>query len=187
MRFLIAGGLFTLRLVSAKRGKEIGLGFLKGRSRAEYAAAAEDFCQTVLMPRLYRKGAEAIRRHLDAGHEAVLLTASPTFYLEPLRSMLGFSAVLGTEYAADENGRFTGEIEGRNCRGEQKPLRLQAYMEKAGAQMDAAASSAYGDSAHDLPMLRMVGHAYAVNPGKKLIQKLPELPNAAVLRWKETV
>lgn len=187
LRFLVAGGLFTLRLVPAKRGKEIALGFLKGRNRAEFTAAAEDFCQRVLAPRLYKEGLEAIRRHLDAGHETLLITASPAFYLEPLKAMLGFSAVLGTVYATDENGRFTGAIEGPNCRGEQKPLRLSAYLAETGAQMDAAASSAYGDSAHDLPMLKAVGRAYAVNPGKKLLRGLPGLPNAAVLRWKETV
>jgi len=187
LRFLIAGGLFTLHLVPPKRGKEIALGFLKGRSRAEFTAAAEDFCQSVLAPRLYRQGAEAVRRHLDAGQETLLITASPTFYLEPLRAMLGFSAVLGTEYAADETGRFTGEIEGQNCRGDQKPLRLQEYLAKTGSQMDAEASSAYGDSTHDLPMLGMVGHAYAVNPGKKLIRRLPELKNVAILRWKGTL
>src|SRR5512143_2567801 len=62
LRFLAAGGLFTLKLISPSRAKEMGLHFLKGKERAQYSAIAEDFCKTVLVPRLYPKGVEALRR-----------------------------------------------------------------------------------------------------------------------------
>ncbi|MFH1512679.1 MAG: HAD family hydrolase [Bacillota bacterium] len=186
LRFIAAGGLFAVKLLSPKRAKEAGLRFLKGRERAALAAAAEDFCQSVLVPRLYTQGVEAVRRHLAAGDEVLLVSASPAFYLEPLKRTLGFSEVLGTQFAADKDGRLTGEIVGLNNRGAQKTLRLQEYFKESGAELDYETSSAYGDSAHDLPMLRLCKHAYAVNPKKKMRHKLKLMDGVTVVRWKET-
>jgi len=185
LRFITAGALFTMKLISPKRAKEMGLYFLKNSSRAVYSAAAEDFCKTVLMPRLYPEGLKSIQAHLRAGHEVLLISASPAFYLEPLRQMLGFSAVLATRFSAEKDGRFAGEIIGENCRGTQKPVRLREYLAQTGDTLDYETSSAYGDSAHDLPMLRLCAHAYAVNPKPKLQKKLSALHNVTVLTWKE--
>ena len=119
-RFTVAGGLFTLRLASPKRAKEMALRFLKGRSRAEYMQYANDFCETVLKPRLFPQGIEAIQTHQAAGEPVLIITASPTFYLEPLKQILGLDAVLGTQFATDGQSRFTGHIVGINCRGDEK-------------------------------------------------------------------
>ncbi|HPJ02130.1 MAG TPA: HAD family hydrolase [Candidatus Limiplasma sp.] len=185
-RFTVAGGLFTLRLTSPKRAKEMALRFLRGRSRAEYVQYASDFCETVLKPRLFPQGIEAIRAHQAAGEPVLLITASPTFYLEPLKSMLGLHAVLGTQFATDGKGRFTGHIAGINCRGDEKPIRIREYLEKTGTELDSQNSSAYGNSTHDLPMLRMCGHAYAVNPSRALRKRLQKAAGIQILHWKET-
>lgn len=183
--FAAAGLLFALRMISPKRAKEMGLHFLTRRERAVFDAAAEDFVQTVLVPRLYPQGLEAIRGHQQAGHEVVLISASPEFYLKPLARELGLTAVLATEFSAHENGSYAGEILGHNCRGNQKPHRLELYLAEAGDALDYETSSAYGDSAHDLPMLALCAHAYAVNPKRTLKDKLYILPNVTVLHWKE--
>ncbi|MBN1777748.1 MAG: HAD family hydrolase [Clostridiales bacterium] len=185
LRFAAAGGLFTLRLLSPKRAKELGLRFLKGRNRAAYTRAAESFCETVLKPRLYPRAMEALRKHREAGDEVLLISASPTFYLEPLKQMLNLTEVLGTDMETDTSGRFTGRIVGLNCRGDEKPQRLQTYLNEAGAQLDFETSSAYGDSRHDLPMLKLCRHAYAVSPGKKMQKKLKALDGVTVVNWKE--
>ena len=67
LRFVVAGGLFTFHLISPKRAKEMGMRFLKGRKRADFVQVAEDFCETVLKPRLYPQGVAAVRRHQAAG------------------------------------------------------------------------------------------------------------------------
>lgn len=185
LRFLVAGVFFTLKLISPKRAKEMSLHFLKGTERAAYQAIAEDFCQTVLVPRLYPKGREAILAHRQAGHEVLLISASPAFYLQPLQSILGLSAVLGTQFSTDANGRFGGQIVASNCRGEEKPKRLRCYLSKTGDTLDSETSSAYGDSAHDLPMLRLCAHAFAINPKPKLQKQLHTLNDVTVLDWKE--
>lgn len=185
-RFVVAGGLFTLRILTPKRAKGMGLRFLKGRDRAVYAKAAEAFCETVLKPRLYPDALEAIRRHQAAGDEVLFISASPAFYLRPLKEMLGLTAVLGTQFETDEKGRFTGRIVGLNCRGDEKPERLGEYLRDTGAELDYDRSSAYGDSAHDLPMLRLCKHAYAVNPGLALRRRLKADGSITAVRWKET-
>jgi len=185
LRFAAAGSLFMLGLISPQRAKEMGLQFLKGLRREQYLAVAEDFCRTVLVPRLYPQGIAAIRRHRQAGHDVLLVSASPAFYLNPLKDILGLTAVLGTQFSQGEDGCFAGTMLGPNCRGDQKPLRLQAYLDETGDQLDFATSFAYGDSAHDLPMLRLCAHACAVNPKPKLRRQLHTLTNVTVLTWKE--
>ncbi len=185
LRFAAAGVLFTLKLIPPKRAKEMGLNFLKTKERAVFAAAAEDFCRSVLVPRLYPQGVAAIREHVQAGHEVLLISASPAFYLEPLKEILGLTAVLATRFSADEDGRFAGEIIGENCRGEQKTVRLREYLAETGNEFSAFTSSAYGDSTHDLPMLALCRYAYAVNPGRKMRRRIEPLPNVVILTWKE--
>ena len=185
LRFAVAGGLFTTRMISPKRAKEIGLRFLSGKERAEYSAAAEEFCRTELLPRLYPQGMEAIRRHREAGHTVLLVSASPTFYLEPLKELLGFDEVIGTRFATDENGRFTVEIVGQNCRGEQKVKRIQDYLIQTGMELDDESSYAYGDSSHDLPMLSLCEHIYIVNPNRLMRKMLGTLGSVTILDWKE--
>lgn len=88
-----------------------------------------------------------IDRHRAAGHEIVLVSASPTLYLDPYGAESGFTAVLATELE-EEGGRLTGRLLGRNCRADEKVRRLQAWLEGAEARV-----YAYGDSAGDRELL----------------------------------
>ena len=185
LRFITAGTLFILKWISPKRAKEMGMHFLKGKERAVYTAAAEDFCKNVLLPRMYPQGLEAIRRHREAGHEVLLVSASPMFYLAPLKRLLGLAEVIATQFATDPDGRFAAEIVGENCRGEQKPLRIWEYLRQTGSQIDYESSSAYGDSAHDLPMLALCGHIYLVNPNQMMLTTLGKMERVSILSWKE--
>lgn len=185
LRFLAAGGLFTFRMISPIRAKEMGLHFLKGKERAQYSAIAEDFCKTVLVPRVYPKGLEAVNLHRKAGHTVLLVSASPAFYLEPLKALLGFTEVIGTRFSSDVDGRFTDEIVGQNCRGEQKVVRIQEYLSKTGTEIDPESSCAYGDSPHDLPMLSLCENIFIVNPSKMMREMLGAHGSVTVLDWKE--
>ena len=185
LNFLTAGALFVLKAITPKRAKEIGLRFLQGRERAVYTKAAEDFCKSVLMPRLYPQGLAAIKRHQQAGDVVLLVSASPAFYLEPLKPLLGLDAVIATRFATGANGHFDDEIVGENCRGAQKPLRIQEYLAETGDTIDFESSCAYGDSAHDLPMLSLCANPYIVNPGKLIRKMLGTRLDVTFLNWKE--
>jgi len=168
--------LYGMRLISAERAKGGALAFLKGRTDAELASLADAFCRDELLPRLYPQGVEALRSHQARGARVWLVSASPAFYLEPLRDALGLDAIIATRF---EEGR----IAGRNCRGPEKVLRIAEVLAARGESVDYAASTAYGDSRGDAPMLRLCGGKRAVNPKRALLRELKNDDGVQIVRW----
>ncbi len=103
--------------------------------------------------------------HKDAGHCCVMVSASPDIYLPRVADQLGFDALIctGMDVAGEgDAGRLTGRMETPNCYGEQKVLRLKAWMDGrfGAAALGGMTLYAYGDTAGDKPMLRMAAHAW---------------------------
>ena len=176
---------YGLRLLPAERAKERALRFLAGKSRAELDRFVADFYAAELAPRLRPEGVAAIDRHLAAGHEVLLVSASSAFYLEPLKARLRLTDIIATRLDTDANGALTGRVCGDNCRGLQKPLRLAEYLAAKGDRLDFETSTAYGDSAGDLAMLRLCAHPVGVNPKRKLRRALRGLAGATCVTWRE--
>ncbi len=98
--------------------------------------------------------------HRSQGHCCVMVSASPDIYLKRVAQQLGFGALLCTEMAV-EDGQLTGQMKTPNCHGEQKVLRLKAWMdERFGADGGAEVVYAYGDTSGDKPMLRQAANAF---------------------------
>jgi phosphatidylglycerophosphatase C len=105
--------------------------------------------------------------HRAAGHCCVMVSASPDIYLERAAAVLGFDGLICTQMEAELTGpglgeRLTGRMKTPNCHGEQKVIRLQAWLTE---RYDAAALAdmtlyAYGDTSGDKPMLRMAQQAW---------------------------
>ncbi|HNW85582.1 MAG TPA: HAD family hydrolase [Candidatus Limiplasma sp.] len=184
---LWAGVLYGLRLRTAVQSKERALSFLTGRSAAEVETLANEFFRDVLQPRLRPQGMEQIARHREQGHDVLLISASSTFYLEPLRAILGLTDIIGTRFDTDAMGTFTGRVCGDNCRGVQKALRLAEYLAAKGERLDYDTSTAYGDSYGDLPMLRLCAHKVGVNPKPRLWRALRTLDGAERVAWADPV
>ncbi len=173
------GALYALRLISAERSKRGALAFLKGRNEKEVRALAGDFCQSELIPRLYPEALREIAAQRARGARVWLVSASTAFYLEPLKEALGLDELVGTRMHV-ENGVYSGLLDGHNCRGVEKTLRIAEVLAARGEDVDYAGSAAYGDSAGDAPMLMLCADKVAVNPSKKLIKAVP---GARVARW----
>ena len=94
--------------------------------------------------------------HQQAGHCCVMVSASPNIYLERVAAQLGFDDLICTEMAVMD-GYLTGAMRTPNCYGEQKVVRLTAWLKArfGVASADAVTLYAYGDTAGDKPMLRM--------------------------------
>jgi phosphatidylglycerophosphatase C len=100
----------------------------------------------------------AMRRRLEwhrqAGHRVVIVSASPTLYLNAAGRRLGVDAVMATELEVDADGRLTGKLAGRNCRGDEKAKRLRAWLDDSGHEPSGQVW-AYGDSRGDAEMLAL--------------------------------
>ncbi|MEO7160897.1 MAG: HAD family hydrolase [Polaromonas sp.] len=99
--------------------------------------------------------------HRQAGHCCVLVSASPDIYLQRVARQLGFDGLICTEMEVQESC-LTGRMRTPNCHGEQKVLRLQAWLSArfGGESAQAMLLYAYGDTAGDKPMLRLARHAW---------------------------
>jgi phosphatidylglycerophosphatase C len=100
--------------------------------------------------------------HQAAGHCCVMVSASPDIYLERAAELLGFDGLVCTQMEVDISGQLTGRMKTLNCHGQQKVIRLQAWLAE---RYDAAVLAnmtlyAYGDTSGDKPMLRMAQKAW---------------------------
>lgn len=128
--------------------------FLSGVPEVDVSAAAARFAQARLPDMLRPDMLIRLQAHHAAGHCCVLVSASPRLVLAPWAAQNGISAVIGTELEA-EHGVLTGRYAGRNCWGEEKVRRLEAWL--LGRKPDML--YAYGDTHGDFPLLRRADHA----------------------------
>jgi phosphatidylglycerophosphatase C len=153
---------YALRLVRNDVAKQrLLLATLKGKSTSEIDAWTTQWLARDFPGQLREDAMARLAWHQQQGHCCVMVSASPDIYLERVARHMGFDGLVCTEMAI-EAGRLTGWMRTPNCHGEQKALRLQAWL--AGRFGPGAADShtlyAYGDTSGDKPMLRMARHAW---------------------------
>ena len=179
----VLSAMYLCGFTTAVRAKEAAMQFLTGKTETEVEALAEEFCEKVLVPKLYRDGVKELKARAEDGCEVWLISASPAFYLQPLQKHLPITGVIGTRMHV-LNGMYTGQMAGENCRGVEKPLRLAEVLASRGDMLDYGESSAYGDSAGDAPMLALCARKVAVNPRKKLLRELEGVEGVEKVRWR---
>jgi len=141
---------------------------------------AEAILNDVIEPRLFPAALERIAEHREHGEPVVIVSGSLDFLVAPLARRLGAAAAL-TAVLAEENGRFTGELQGLPVSGPEKARLAQAWARER--MIDLEASTAYGDSTADLDLLRLVGNPVAVNPSPKL-RKIAREAGWRIERWR---
>ena len=137
---------------------------LTGTDAGELATAGRAFADRIAgNPRGLRTDVlEKVAWHRTQGHELVLVSASLTTYLDPLAPQLGFDAVLATRLEVGPDGRLTGRLVGRNCRGAEKVERLRAWLGD-----ERCVVWAYGDSSGDAELLAMADRSHPVGRGAR--------------------
>src|SRR6187399_2085760 len=131
---------------------------LRGIARSELAAASTEFVRDTIEHRCFRDALAAIRRHREAGHYLVLMSASVDFYVPEFGRQLGFDQVISTGVAWNDD-LLDGTLTTPNRRGEEKAIRLRELV----AERKDGETFAYGNSASDLPHLRIARHGLLVN------------------------
>lgn len=169
---------WKLQPSSGRAVKEYTLSYIKGRTVEEMDALARDFFRDVQQKAFFEDAAPELFRLRQQGMKIVIVSASSDLYMRVLPEFLPVDAVIST-VCETENGRYTGRI-GKNCKGEEKVSRINAWLNAQGLSIDQEHSAGYGDSPSDAPMLRLTASPNLVNPKRKLIQAVPE---GRIRRW----
>jgi phosphatidylglycerophosphatase C len=122
----------------------------------EVGRHAATFARMVHDTRLRPDTLAMLRQHQRDGDTVVLVSASFEVYLRPLGGLLGVDDVLAARLAVSPEHRFTGELDGPNCRGPEKVRRLHAWLDEHHGDMGGRSGfhvTAYGDSTGDRELL----------------------------------
>jgi HAD superfamily hydrolase (TIGR01490 family) len=188
-RPFLKGGLITRRLVARAaisqliylyfgadeerlaRVRESMLAVTKGWDRAQVRQIVRETMLQTIEPIMYAEALELMELHRAAGHRVYLVSASPEEIVLPLADLLGADGAICSRGEVDEHGRYTGRM-AFYAYGESKATAMRELAERTG--IDLAASSAYSDSATDVPMLEAVGRPVAVNADRALARTARE-------------
>jgi len=131
-----------------------------GRSVDEVSELAVQFASDIAENWIRTDVAQRLRWHQEQGHVVVLVSASLQPYLDVLGDLLEVDAVLCTRLQ-EEDGLYTGDLLGKNCRGEEKVSRLHEWCIAANISVESV-KYAYGDSSGDHQMLLSVDNGILV-------------------------
>ena len=145
--------------------RQAALAFVAGQCVDEVVALGEEIYDDTMADRIWAGTRDLTQRHLDVGQRVWLVTATPVELANILARRLGLTGALGT-VAESADGVYTGRLVGGLLHGEAKAAAIRALAQRE--HLDLTRSSAYSDSANDLPMLNLVGHPHAVNPDAEL-------------------
>lgn len=137
----------------------------RGRAASDVERAAQAFARHVHEHWMRADVVERLVRHRESGDTIVLVSASFDVYLRPLAELLRADGVVATRLAVDGDGILTGELDGPNCRGPEKPIRLHRWLDERGSPRSAVHVTAYGDSAGDRDLLADADVAHWVGRG----------------------
>lgn len=102
-----------------------------------------------------------LKKDKEQGYHTVLLSGNLDIILKPFKQD-GFDTIIGT--LSEKNNQILAPDQIEILIEDKKKEALVAKFPHA----DFLASKAYADNGYDLPVLTLVGHAYAVKPDKEL-------------------
>lgn len=170
---------WKLQPSTGRAAKETSLAFIRGRTVQEMDDIARDFFRQSHSARFFREGVAEMQKLRDAGCRVVVVSASSDVYMRVLPEFMPVDEVICTVCEV-RDGRYTAKV-GKNCKGEEKVHRIMTWLDEKGLAIDEAASSGYGDSPSDAPMLLLTDAPVLVNPKRKLRQRIPE---GRIVHWR---
>jgi phosphatidylglycerophosphatase C len=145
--------LYKLKLIKNWRAKEIVFGyFFKGMPSSEFESLGRKYA-LIEVPKLIRPSALSILKiHQQKGDRILLVTASAEAWIKAWADQFQIE-ILATAWEV-KNGVITGKIEGKNCFGPEKRVRIMNHV----SLEEFIEISAYGDSNGDTEMLEMANN-----------------------------
>jgi HAD superfamily hydrolase (TIGR01490 family) len=162
IRFKMTG---TEKAEVIERFQKSATDFIKGHNVDEIRVIGEEIYNEFVSPSLWGGTMALARKHLDAGDEVWLVTATPQDFAELIATKLGFTGSIGTRAEIAE-GKYTGNLIGNLLHGKEKASAVLALARERGIKIEDC--FAYSDSHNDIPLLSTVGYPNAINPDAKL-------------------
>lgn len=141
-----------------------GMAFLKGLPVETMRDIVRESLDSAFKPHVYRDALDLVARHRERGEKSFVVSAALQEIVDALVAELGLDGGRGST-AEVENGVYTGRLL-RRLDGRAK-AEVISQLASAG-DIELAESTAYSDSAADVPFLEAVGHPVAVNPDRTL-------------------
>ena len=162
---------YLIGLLNETTMKRLFLAYLTRFSRIKIKEYTQQFVREYVMPLSYSEVLDRLKVHQSSGDLCILVSASPTLYVEEVGKAWGFDLSLGTDTEETDPFPFFPKLPLGNNKGETKVVRLRkmGYLPRESASIPAG-SIAYSDSSADLPMLLAVESAVLVNPSVKLLK-----------------
>lgn len=141
------------------------LGPMTGMKKETLAPLQRQFVRDHIEPILLDAAFALLEHHRALGDTLVIITATNTLVTQPIADRLGVEHLIGCEAEIIE-GCYTGKPTGVPSFAQGKVARIQTWCEENTKSMENAVF--YSDSHNDLPLLRAVDRAVAVDPDDRL-------------------
>lgn len=138
---------------------------MAGMSPERLAPLQRQFVQERIEPILLDAAFDLLQKHRVLGDTLVIISATNTLVTQPIANRLGVEHLIGCE-AEIINGHYTGKPWGIPSFAQGKVSRMQSWCDENKQSMENAIF--YSDSHNDLPLLRVVDRAVAVDPDDRL-------------------
>jgi HAD superfamily hydrolase (TIGR01490 family) len=148
---------------------EFALGTLARFPRRELDAMHEQYMREVIEPHIRPEALALVQRHVDEGDLVAIITATNRFVTAPIARAFGVEHLIAAVPQEDAQGNLTGKLSGTPTSGPGKVEHMHAWLGALGQPFDSfTRSHFYSDSHNDIPLLSVVSHPVATNPGARL-------------------
>jgi HAD superfamily hydrolase (TIGR01490 family) len=148
---------------------EAALVFVTGHTVEEIVGLGQEIFDERIERKLYAGTIALAQQHLAKGQRVWLVSAAPVEIATIIADNLGLTGALGTvaeTIPGPDGDVYTGRLVGRPLHGAAKAEAVRALADREG--LDLSRCAAYSDSSNDVPMLSLVGQAFAINPDAAL-------------------
>lgn len=149
------------RLVKRSRLLRKAYTLMRGLRMDDLRGLAGDFVDEVVSQRFFPEARAEMAAHRKAGRPVIVVSTGMRLLIEPIKRHLPVDEVIAVDLVAP-GGVLNGDIQGPLW-GQEKADAVRDYAHRHGLSLPR--SYAYSDHRSDVPFLRLVGHAVAVNPG----------------------
>jgi HAD superfamily hydrolase (TIGR01490 family) len=119
--------------------------------------------------RVYTFTRDRIRWHKEQGHKVITISGSPRELVREMSLKHGFDDYSGAVYLLNSKDVYTGDVVPM-WDSASKSKAIEYFVEKY--ELDLEKSYAYGDTAGDFSMFKLVQYPICVNPTRELLKKV---------------